>query len=45
MRCQRVQMTFSKFVSMTQINGSLKAIPISGSFEQICFSVDLCPEI
>lgn len=43
--CQYVQMTLSKFVSMSQINGSLKAIPISGNFEQIYLLVDLWPEI
>lgn len=43
--CQRIQMTFSEFVSVTHIDGSLKGIPISGSFEQTCFSVDLCPEV
>lgn len=45
MWCQRIQMTFSEFVSVTHIDGSLKGIPISGSSEQTCFSVDLCPEV
>lgn len=44
MRCQQVQMTSGEFVPITQLNGFLEVIPISGSFEQSCFSLDLCPE-
>lgn len=45
MWCRQVQMTSGEFVPITQLNGFLELIPISGSFEQSCFSLDVCPEV